>query len=186
VNYLTESLNSNFGGKKGFVLTLRDVFFGGFFVKREFHRRLNPASVTRVVFVCQGNICRSALAEVIFKSESNLPVRSIGLDTKTGKEANPRMVKTAKDFGFDLTEHRATNIDDFNFNKSDLLVCMQPEHIKMLNGLGLRNQKILLGAFHKSIFRIRIPDPYSANDSYMKKCAEIVINATKNVARKYD
>lgn len=184
MNYLTESLNNNFGGKKGFVLTLRDVFFGGFFVKREFHRHVNPASVTRVVFVCQGNICRSALAEIIFKSESNLPVRSIGLDTKTGKEANPRMVKTAKDLGFDLTVHRATNIDDFKFKETDLLVCMQPEHIKMLNGLGLRNQKILLGAFHNSIFRIRIPDPYSANDSYMRNCAEIVIEATKLLSEK--
>ena len=54
-----------------------------------------PDSVQSVLFVCKGNICRSPLAEVYFRSlvekdGRRITVRSAGLETTPGKPADAK------------------------------------------------------------------------------------------------
>jgi protein-tyrosine phosphatase len=66
-----------------------------------------------VLFVCYGNIIRSALAEALYRrhatSFSSTPprVQSAGLSAKSGRAADPRALAAGHSLGVDLTSHRA-------------------------------------------------------------------------------
>jgi len=70
--------------------------------------------VDRLVFVCLGNINRSAFAEQVARSLS-ANTCSIGLSTTTGAPAFDKAIETAPLFGLDLSHHRATNLKDYAF-----------------------------------------------------------------------
>ena len=72
----------------------------------------------RVWFVCYGNICRSPMAEVIFRDAvrarpalEHVVVASAGVGAIEGHEATPEAVEVMRlDFGLDLTTHRARRV----------------------------------------------------------------------------
>jgi len=64
----------------------------------------------RVVFVCDGNTCRSPLAEVLARAlfgEESSCFLSAGLTARTGAPAHPLAVAVAAARGLALDEHRA-------------------------------------------------------------------------------
>ena len=69
-------------------------------------------SDSSVLFVCHGNIIRSALAEALYRrhaaSFSSPPprVRSAGLSVKPGRAADPRALAAGHSLGVDLSSHR--------------------------------------------------------------------------------
>lgn len=165
----------NFGSKKGL---LRFYYFKALntFTGRYKKYQKIPAQIERIVFVCKGNICRSALAEQYFKSISNFPVASIGLDTQSGKPANPRVLAAAQTLAIDLSNHRTTAIEDFQAKPNDIYICMEPAHLNHLTShLGDVNIA-LLGLFGAEE-RIYLHDPYTAKIDYVHKCNNFIINA---------
>ena len=172
-------INDRFGSKKSFLLSIRDFFLALAFKRHYF--QTNIAVANRVIFVCQGNICRSALAEKVLKELLDRDVMSFGLDTHSGKPANNRMVLAAKSLGYDLTHHQSTSVDDVLIAKDDLLVCMEYEQAKYLVENGISNNVVVLGAFFSKL-QARLPDPYSANDKYMLRCAKLIEASTKELA----
>lgn len=176
-------LADHYGSKQGFLRYWRDQVtykLGGY----NDYTALDP-DIKRVVFVCQGNICRSALAEEIFRATSQFPVASVGLKTHTGKPANARMLELASSKGIDLQSHMTTCIQDYPVEPSDLLVCMEIDHINQLNALGYENKKVLLGTLLERK-QARINDPYSANDTYMEKCSEAIEQGSAMAAKFYN
>ncbi|WP_168203141.1 arsenate-mycothiol transferase ArsC [Marinobacter fonticola] len=154
--------------------------FDGLLQKLGLYRQRLPEDIGRVVFVCQGNICRSALAEAIFKQHCDVDAVSLGLDTTSGKPANPRLMKVAKEkANMDLSAHRTTSLQDYEHRPTDLFVCMEIRQIRQLRKLGYTNPCALLGAFGDNQM-CRINDPYSANDYFMEKTVEnIAYHATQ-------
>src|SRR5262249_44448554 len=65
-----------------------------------------------IVFVCHGNIMRSALAEArlkqICKARLDISISSAGLHAIGGRQADPRAIKIGPQFGVSLKSHRAT------------------------------------------------------------------------------
>jgi len=176
-------LNDKFGGKKLFLKSIDNQLRYLFGMYANY--RAVPLDTKRVVFVCQGNICRSALAEVVFQELSAFPVASFGLNTHTGKPANSRMINVAEALGYDLTAHQTTSLSDFIIQEKDLLVCMQPEHVQELNNLDIKNEKLLIGTMlHPSI--PRVSDPYSANDQFMSTCANQICKSTEVLSSRID
>lgn len=74
-----------------------------------------------VLFVCQGNICRSPTAEYVARDEFAkqglaLPVASRGMGNwHVGQGADPRSIDVARVAGFDLSPHRARQFRDADF-----------------------------------------------------------------------
>lgn len=177
---LRELIQNTYGSRKGFLRYQLDALLQ----KIGFYRlRLPPSQeINRVVFVCHGNICRSALAEMVFKKHSLIKVGSVGLDTTTGKPANPRLLKCATETaGIDLTAHRTTRLEDYEVQPGDLFVCMEIRQIRTLKKRGYTNSSVLLGAFGEKKLA-RINDPYSANDQYMKKAVGDIVYHTVELA----
>lgn len=74
-----------------------------------------------VLFVCQGNICRSPTAEYVARAVFAerglaLPVASRGMGNwHVGHGADPRAIDVARAAGFDLSPHRAQQFHDMDF-----------------------------------------------------------------------
>ena len=127
-----------------------------------------PEDVRRLVFVCHGNICRSAFADVLAK-QAGLNAISFGLSTSSGKPAYPGTVLAAAEMGYDLSHHRTTTIDDHVPAEGDLLLAMETRHLRRIApDLRLASlPRTLLGLYA----RPRVPhlhDPYELNTAYMQ------------------
>ena len=107
----------------------------------------------RVLFVCLGNINRSAFAEQAARA-LGVNACSIGLSTTTGVPAFHKAVETAPKFGLDLTHHRATDIKDYSLRSTDLLLVMEIRHARNLAAAGIPKESIALLGHWSSPHRI--------------------------------
>ncbi|MCI0733211.1 MAG: hypothetical protein L0Y38_05245 [Methylococcaceae bacterium] len=135
------------------------------------------AAYTRLVFVCQGNICRSAYAEYRARA-LGLPSVSLGLSTCTGQPVFRLAAEEAERRGLDLSNHQSTDIHDFEFRSGDLLVAMEVRQARQLSARGLPSGVgiALLGHWTAPL-RIHIHDPYGLEASYFDTCFAVIDNA---------
>ncbi len=79
-------LSRNYGSRRGALKAYwyRILYFFGHY---RAYCQIDWDSIDRLVFVCKGNICRSAYAEVVAKS-IGIDSISCGIDTVTGLPAN--------------------------------------------------------------------------------------------------
>ena len=128
------------------------------------------AAVRRLVFVCHGNICRSAFADVLARKQG-LNVASFGLSTSSGKGAHPAAIEAAARMGHDLRAHRTVRAEDYVPLDGDLLLAMETRHLrKLAANPALRNvPRTLLGLYTRPKTP-HLHDPYSLSDDYMCTC----------------
>lgn len=87
----------------------------------------------KIMFICTGNICRSAMADGMMKKlikENNIDaeVYSCGVYAETGDYATYNAVETAKEYDVDISSHRATNIRESKIEEMDLILCATLSH----------------------------------------------------------
>ena len=129
---------------------------------------MSPAVRQRVLFVCMGNICRSPLAEGIFLHKINhlgvadrFSVDSCGTgDWHVGERPDHRIREIASHHGIVLAS-RARQVRESDFEKFDLIICMDEENRGHLRRLGAPKEKLslLLGYDTESPHQ-EVPDPY--------------------------
>ncbi len=129
-----------------------------------------PDDVRRLVFVCHGNICRSAFADVL-ATQAGLNSTSFGLSTSSGKAAYPRTLHIAADMGYTLGAHRTTKVVDYVPFEGDLLLAMETRHLRKLAADPRLSTmpRMLLGGFG-SPPTPHLHDPYALSDAYMWTC----------------
>ncbi len=70
----------------------------------------------KIMFICTGNICRSAMAHWLFKKKlaqkniQNVEVYSSGIYAMQGDISTDEAIEVMEEYGVDLKKHRATNI----------------------------------------------------------------------------
>jgi protein-tyrosine phosphatase len=134
--------------------------------------RVDWRRVNRMVFICQGNICRSPFA--LYRAqgtETELPLVSFGLATTTGVPADSVALDVAGDYGLDMSDHRATDLTDFDILEGDLLIVMEDRHISWL-APHLTEESVqvcLLGLWCRPRFAL-LYDPYGHPRDYFSSC----------------
>ena len=93
--------------------------------------------MTRLLFVCTGNTCRSPMAEVIARSAAvrrdlDVEVASAGLLAGAGAPAAEHARILALEHGLDLSRHRAATLTPDALELSDLVLGMTPRHVDAL------------------------------------------------------
>lgn len=137
--------------------------------------------VKRVVFVCLGNINRSAFAHVV-ADKIGLEATSFGLSTTTGGPAYDKAIDIAPSFGVSLEAHKATDITDFHHRPGDLLAVMEIRQIHRLLSRGYPDESIVLLGRWSAPMRLHIHDPHTLGDGYFKTCFSILNSAVRNLA----
>lgn len=127
-------------------------------------------AVRRLVFVCQGNICRSAFADIVAQ-KAGLRAASFGLSTTTGRAAHGPAIAAAFALGHDLSHHRAVDLADYAPEPGDLLLAME---VRQLHRLAADPRlahlpRMLLGRWTRPILP-HLHDPYQLDDRYMTQC----------------
>jgi protein-tyrosine-phosphatase len=121
-----------------------------------------------LVFVCTGNICRSPMAEGLMRHKSkeagryDRTVSSMGIHAQYGFQATEYAQKVCKEDGFDISSHKARYLMGDELEIADLILCMEPVHIKFVKTFFPRTRKkvFLLGAWpDKATRKSAIQDP---------------------------
>jgi protein-tyrosine phosphatase len=126
-----------------------------------------PERVHQIVFVCKGNICRSAFAEHYFMMLPGLSVRveSCGLDPTQGTVPPAEAIQAAGLLGVDLSSHCSKGLGDCDILSADLILPMEFSQYRQL--VLLFPEKVgnihLLRKFVPGISGLfcNIDDPYS-------------------------
>lgn len=139
-----------------------------------------PARVRRLVFVCLGNINRSAFAHAVAAS-LGAHCMSFGLTSSNGHPAFHMAIATAPLFGVDLSAHRTTDITAYSRKTGDLLITMEIRHARQLVRAGFDPKDITLLGHWSAPHRVHIHDPHMLSDEYFKTCFTIIHSGVINL-----
>jgi protein-tyrosine phosphatase len=121
-----------------------------------------------ILFVCLGNICRSPLAEGIYRhlteaaSEKPL-IASAGIGGwHVGNPPDRRSIKVASANGIDVSAQRARQVSPEDFMIFDLVVAMDRSNLARLKALMPSGATASLHLFSELAFGTEedVPDPY--------------------------
>lgn len=147
----------------------------------------------RIMFVCLGNICRSPLAEAIFREhvqaaglEERFDIQSSGTgDWHVGQQADPRMQKTALDRGVSLDAHRAQQFENIHLEDFDHIFVMDKSNLHDVLFLDRDDRfgsKVrLFREFDPNPDDYQVPDPYFGGDRGFNNVYAIVHRTTKMI-----
>lgn len=178
---MLQAIGRNFGTFRGLVrhiLAALELMLGRL---RHFGRAPVPAS-GRLVFVCLGNINRSAFAATLAKQIGETAA-SLGLSTTSGAAATPQAIKEASARGVDLHAHAATNFTDFNALEDDLYFVMEVRHARRLVQLGIPPGRIYFLGRWASSPRVHVHDPHTLSDAYFATCFRVIDGAVRALVR---
>ncbi len=88
----------------------------------------------KIMFICTGNICRSAMAHGLMEKmtkENNLKdieIYSCGVFAENGDKPTYNAIEVAKEYDVDLKNHTATNIRNSSIEEMDLILCATTSH----------------------------------------------------------
>ena len=145
----------------------------------------DPAQVGRLVFVCHGNICRSAYADGLAR-RAGMNVASFGLSTSSGKAAWPLVAERAQARGLDLSGHRTSRVEDYLPLPGDYLLGMETRHLRKLaaNPLTANLPRGLLGSYAAPPVP-HLHDPYKLDPAYMDVCLDRIERAVAALTTRY-
>ena len=137
----------------------------------------------RILVVCKGNICRSPIATEILRArgDGELEIRSRGTEAyHIGKIAHPDASNAARERGYDISNHRAAQLDIADVQWADVVLVMDEENFKRLGELlpvpVWERKVIFLGEFLTPPSR-NIVDPYKQPFDEFRKCVTQVEKA---------
>ena len=158
-----------YGGKRAYIAHLRERALYAFGAYRS-ARSIEWTAVARLVFVCQGNICRSPYASARARA-LGITAISCGLDATEGAGADPAASRNAMDRGIDLSTHRSARLRPSFITQRDLIVVFEPKQMMGVMRCGISGLAgvTLLGIWSPPI-RPHIQDPYGRSDRYFQQC----------------
>jgi len=147
----------------------------------------------RVCFVCTGNICRSPMAESVFRAR----IAEAGLDDRVavdsagtggwheGDGADPRTVSVLEASGYD-SGHTARQFQPSWFARLDLVIALDAGHLRALRRLAptprdAEKVRLLRSYDPAAGDDLDVPDPYYGGMDGFEECLEMVEAASEGL-----
>lgn len=150
--------------------------------------------MTRVLFVCMGNICRSPTAEGVFRHlveqrgmAETIIIDSAGThDYHIGDAPDARSQAAAMRRGYDLSRLRARQIVRDDFAAFDHVLAMDEGNLDLLQQQcpeASRGKLKLFLAYADGITLREVPDPYYGGAQGFEQVLDLVENAARGLLR---
>lgn len=148
----------------------------------------------RVLFVCMGNICRSPMAEGMFRKavreaglESHVEVDSAGTHAyHVGSPPDPRAQQAIRQRGADISGLRGRKVDDADFERFDYILAMDGDNIDRLKqrAPARHHDKIRrLLSFSRKYPNLDVVDPYYGGPQGFEENLDMIEDAVQGLIR---
>lgn len=149
----------------------------------------------KIMFICTGNICRSAMAEAMLKKMveqekiPNIEVCSSGIYAETGDVSTIDAIEVMEEYGINLKEHRATNTKESQVEAMDLILCATLSHkIAVLQAYPDLKEKVYTIKEYAGLAKegkgYDIADPWGCSIVTYRKCAAEIEDCLKEIVKK--
>jgi len=158
-----------------------------------------PDDAFRVVFVCTGNICRSPMAEVVFRwfaEQAGLGDRVLSASAGTGdwhvgERADSRTLAALDRHGYDGSRHRARQFSLDDFDRNDLVIALDRSHERALSEWsrhpGDADKLALLLSFDaRGDAALDVPDPYYGGPEMFDEVLAMIESACRALFRQLE
>lgn len=147
-----------------------------------------------VLFVCMGNICRSPMAEGIFRRE----IAKAGLQDKVyvdsagthsyhiGSRPDQRAQHAASKRGADISGLRGRQVADVDFEKFDYILAMDTANLNNLKRRAparLHGKIKLLLSYSRKYPNLDVPDPYYGGVSGFEENLDMIEDAVQGLIK---
>jgi protein-tyrosine-phosphatase/predicted ATP-grasp superfamily ATP-dependent carboligase len=144
------------------------------------------ARARSVLFVCTGNLCRSAFAEHAARAllPPGLELSSAGIRAEEGRSSPAEMQRCAAEHGVELSAHRARRLRPEDLRAADLILVFDREQRRALRGLDAAalSRTHLVGALDRA-GALEIADPYGREYGAFRACCSAIARALGAGAR---
>lgn len=150
--------------------------------------------MTRVLFVCLGNICRSPLAQGVMGYhlkraglEHRVSVDSAGTaGYHVGESPDARASEAAARRGIDITDQRARQVQNGDFESFDYICAMDLDNLSALNARCPEAQSTKLGLlmdFAPGPAGQEVPDPYYGGGDGFEHALDLIESAVEGLVQ---
>lgn len=150
--------------------------------------------MTKVLFVCMGNICRSPMAEGMFRKA----VREAGLDRQVeadsagthayhvGSAPDPRAQQAVRKRGADISGLRGRKVADADFDSFDYILVMDGDNYsKLIERASERHHGKIrrLLSFSRKYPNLDVVDPYYGGPQGFEENLDMIEDAVQGLIR---
>ena len=148
--------------------------------------------MTKVLFVCMGNICRSPSAEGVFRrlvADAGLG-NVVGIDSAgthafhIGEAPDVRAQAAARKRGYEITQSVARQITAEDFSNFDLILAMDWDNLSAMQQQcpkAYQHKLMLLMRFASEFEEATVPDPYYGGAEGFSKVLDYLEDACQGV-----
>ena len=143
-----------------------------------------------VLFVCLGNICRSPLAEAAFRAEAAMAGLAVLADSAgtadyhVGEPPDPRAIRTAAQFGIDISGYRGRQAKPVDFDRFTHIFALDHANLAGLKRIAPKGHRARLSLL-LDLVPVRegtaVADPYYGEESGFQVTWEEVSEAARNL-----
>lgn len=152
----------------------------------------STAMVTRILFVCLGNICRSPMAEGVFRRvaekeglSDRFEIDSAGLgDWHIGQPPDHRAQRAARSRGIDISGQQARLVEPEDFERFDLLLVMDRSNYADLKAMAPAHGRAKIGLLLDYAPHVRtkdVPDPFFGGTEGFNQALDLIEAAARGL-----